>query len=62
MVNNSVYINKTNNHLSPQLAIHSKTNAYDVGNPCPVLWQAHKCGMDAYRKKERKKEIYINKR
>ena len=39
-VNNSTYINKANNHLSPQLIQHKKTSAYDVGNPYCVLGQS----------------------
>ena len=29
------YLNKTNNHLSPQLIEQKKTMTYDVGNPDP---------------------------
>jgi hypothetical protein len=44
MVNNFSNINKTNIHLSPQLIwTYKKTMRYDVGNPCPVLVQAHIC-------------------
>jgi hypothetical protein len=43
MVNNSTNINKTNNHLSPQLTEHKKTTKYDVEHRGPALGQAHKC-------------------
>ena len=45
MVNNSININKTNNHVSPQLIDHKKTTAYDIGNTVLGLGQAHKCGI-----------------
>jgi hypothetical protein len=38
-VNNSTNINKTNNHLSPQLTEHKKTMTYGIGNLGPGLWQ-----------------------
>jgi hypothetical protein len=41
MVNKSTNINKTNNHLSPQIIEHNKTTSYDVVNPVPGLGQAH---------------------
>ena len=45
MVNNSIKINKTNNHLSPELLDYKKkTRTYDVVNPGPGLGQAQKCG------------------
>ena len=45
MVNNSININKTNNHLSPQpLNIKKNTMTYEAGNPGPGLGQAEKCG------------------
>ena len=44
MVNNSTYINKTNNHLSPQIIGHLKDIAHRVGNPGPGVGHAHKCG------------------
>ena len=42
MVNNSTDINKTNNHLSPQITEHKDhgMNLYDVENPGPV-WNRH---------------------
>jgi hypothetical protein len=40
LVNNSTNINKSNNHISPQLNEHKKTVIYDVGNPCPGLGEA----------------------
>jgi len=40
MVNNSTNINKSNNHISPQLKNIKKTVIYDVGNPCPALGEA----------------------
>jgi hypothetical protein len=36
-VNNSTNINKTNNHLSPQLTEHKKTMTYGIGNLGPGL-------------------------
>jgi hypothetical protein len=33
-----------NNHLAPHTIEHEKTTTYDVGNPCPGLGQAQKCG------------------
>jgi hypothetical protein len=46
MVINSTNINKTNNHLSPQINTVNikKTMTYDVGNPGPGLELAQKCG------------------
>jgi hypothetical protein len=44
IVNNFNYINKTSNHLSPQLTEYKKTIKYDVGNPGPGLGQAQKSG------------------
>ena len=41
MVDNSINIHKKNKHL---LIEHTKTMAYDVGNPVPGLGQAQKCG------------------
>ena len=43
MVNNSTYINKTNNHLSPQIIGHLKDITHRVGNPGPGVGNAHKC-------------------
>ena len=49
IVNNSININinKTNNHLSPQIIEHTMILTviltYDVGNPGPGLEQAQKC-------------------
>ena len=45
MVINSININKSNNHLSPQLnSLNTKqTTTYDVGNPDPGFGQAQKC-------------------
>ena len=44
MVNSSTNINKTNNHLTPQLVDKKKkTTTYDVGNPDPGLGYAQKC-------------------
>ena len=43
MVNNSININKTNNHLKP-LNTKKKTTTYSIGNPGPGLGQAQKCG------------------
>ena len=42
MDNNSININKTNNHLSSQLIEHDKKKGqrHDVGNPGPGLGQA----------------------
>ena len=37
-------INKTNNHLSPQIIENKKTTTYDVCNQDHVLEQAQKCG------------------
>jgi hypothetical protein len=42
MVNNSITINKTNNHLSPNLVNIKMTTTYDVGNPSHGLEQIHK--------------------
>jgi hypothetical protein len=39
MVNNTSYINTTNNHLLLQIIEHEKTTTFDVG-----LEQAHICG------------------
>ena len=41
MVNNSININLTNYHLSPQLNDINKTTTYDVGNPV-LQWNRHK--------------------
>jgi hypothetical protein len=41
MIDNSINIHKTNKHL---LIEHTKTMAYDVGNPVSGLGQAQKCG------------------
>jgi hypothetical protein len=39
MINNSTNINKTNNHLSPELPDHIKRHEYDIRNPGPEhLW------------------------
>jgi hypothetical protein len=35
MANNSININKTNNHLSSLRTEHKKTTTYDVKNPGP---------------------------
>ena len=50
MVDNSMNLNKMNNHLSPQLIEHKKKKDYDtsrrssgVGNTGPDLGQAQKC-------------------
>jgi hypothetical protein len=43
MVNNFTNINKTNNHLSPQLTEHKKETTYDVGNSGLCLGQTKKC-------------------
>jgi hypothetical protein len=45
MDNNSNNINKTNNHLSPQLIEQKNTMIYDIGNPGPGLGQAQICGV-----------------
>jgi ribosomal protein L18 len=44
MVNNSNNINKTNNHISPQIIEHKKDHdiIYVDGNPGSGLGQAHK--------------------
>ena len=45
MVNNSININKTNNHLTPQtIEYKKKTTTYGVGNPGPSFGQAKKSG------------------
>jgi hypothetical protein len=44
MVNNSININKVNNHLKPSLTEHEKNMTYDLGNSSPCLGQAQKCG------------------
>jgi len=44
IVNNSTNINKTNNHLPPQIIKHKKTTSFSVGNPGPGLVQEQKCG------------------
>ena len=44
MVNNFTNINKTNNHLSPQLTEYKKETTYDVGNSGLCLGQTKKCG------------------
>ena len=36
MVKNSTDINKTNNHLSPQITEHKQITTYDVEHPGPV--------------------------
>jgi hypothetical protein len=41
MVNSSTNINKTNNHLSPQITEHKKTTRYDNRNVCPGLGQTN---------------------
>jgi hypothetical protein len=41
MVNNYIYFNKTNNHLSPQIFEHKKYHAYDVRNQV-LAWDRHK--------------------
>ena len=42
-VNNSININKMNNHLSPRIIDHNKqTTTYNVRNPGPGLGQAQK--------------------
>jgi hypothetical protein len=44
VVYNVTSINKTNNHLSPQLTEHQvKTITFDVGNPGPGLGQTRTC-------------------
>jgi len=43
MVINSIYINKTSNHLSTENK-PQKNITYDVGNSDPSLGQAQKCG------------------
>ena len=45
MVNNSININKTHNHLQLQLIDHEKATTYDVRNPAPCLRQVHTCGV-----------------
>jgi hypothetical protein len=42
VVNNFTNINKTNNHLSPQIIEYEKEY---VGNPGPSLGKAQKCQM-----------------
>ena len=43
MVNNSININKMNNHLSPRIIDHNKqTTTYNVRNPGSGLGQAQK--------------------
>ena len=44
MVNNFNNINKTNNHISPQIIEHKKTTSYNVGNPGTCLEQIQICG------------------
>ena len=45
MVNNSTNINETNNHFLPEIIENEKKSmTYDIGNPCPGLGQAQKCG------------------
>jgi hypothetical protein len=45
MVKNSTNINKTNNHISPQIIEHiTNTTIYDAGNTGPGLGQANKYG------------------
>ena len=45
MVLNTANTNKTNNHLSSELAERkTKTMTYDVGNPGSGLEQVQKCG------------------
>ena len=34
MVKHAININKTNNHLLPQITDHKKTTTSDDGNPC----------------------------
>ena len=47
MVNNSTYINKTNNHLPPQTIDHQKKPmTFGVRNPGICLGRAQKCGRD----------------
>jgi hypothetical protein len=43
MDNNSININKTNNHFYTASNTNN-TTPYDVGNPDDGLEQAHKCG------------------
>ena len=38
MVNNSTNINKTNNHLLPQVIEHQKNPTYSIGNLCHGLY------------------------
>jgi hypothetical protein len=52
MVNNSSNINKTNNHLSPQIINPKKTTTYEVGNPGPFLGQTQKY-LDLRRKQKK---------
>ena len=42
LISNSTNINKTNNHLSPQIINPKKTTTYEVGNPGPFLGQTQK--------------------
>jgi hypothetical protein len=39
-------VNKTNNHLSPQIIEHKKTHdiSYGIGNPGPGLGETQRCG------------------
>ena len=44
MDNNTMNINKTNNHLSAEIIEHKKTTTHGVNHPDSGLGQAHKCG------------------
>ena len=44
MVNNSIIINKTNNHLLTELTEYKKTTTCDVGNQYSVLGQVQTYG------------------
>jgi hypothetical protein len=44
MFNNSININKTNNHLSSQISNIKKKMTYGFENSGTDLGQAHKCG------------------
>jgi len=44
MVINSTNINKTNNHISPQIIEHKKDHNIWLFNPVPGLGQVEKCG------------------
>ena len=37
-------INNANNYLKPQAIEHKKIRTCGIGNPCPGLGQAQKCG------------------